>query len=100
MNNVFLSHSAQSLQYRDRMKPEARTMPYSYRMTSVILYSAQYYIQHCTLHASEQLGAPHMHNPVEKHPTRLEFEFRATVRPNESSGPVITFYAIAFIASR
>ena len=30
------------------------TMPYSYRMTSRVLFSAQYYRQHCTLQAFKQ----------------------------------------------
>ena len=32
------------------------------RMTSRVLYSAQYHRQHCTPHAFEQLGAMYMHN--------------------------------------
>ena len=39
----FTSLSAQLWQYRDRRKPEAGTMPYSYRMTSRVLYSEQYH---------------------------------------------------------
>ena len=38
--------------------PKSRLMPYSYRMTSRVLYSAQYHRQHYTLHAFEQFGAP------------------------------------------
>ena len=64
-------------------------MPYSYRMTSRVLYSAQYHKQHCTLQAFEQLGAPYIHNLDDKYRTRPGFEpstseFRATTGPNES----------------
>ena len=38
------SLSAQSWQDRDRRKPEAGTSMYSYRMTSMVLYNAQYHI--------------------------------------------------------
>ena len=44
---------AQSWKYRDRRKPEVGTMPYSYRMTSWVLYSAQYNTKHCTPQAFE-----------------------------------------------
>ena len=53
----FMSLSAKSWQYRDRRKPEVGTILYSYRMTSRVLYYAQYHRQHCTLHSFEQLGA-------------------------------------------
>ena len=33
-------------------------MPYSYRITSRVLYSAQCHRLYCTLHAFEQFGAP------------------------------------------
>ena len=39
-------------------------MPYSYRLTSHVLYSAQYHRQNSTLHAYEQFGTLHMHNPM------------------------------------
>ena len=41
---LFARSSAQLWQYRDKKKPEIGTMamPYSYRMTSRVLYSAQY----------------------------------------------------------
>ena len=38
------------------------TMPYSYRITSRVLYSAQCHRHHCTLHAFEQFGALYRHN--------------------------------------
>ena len=49
----FTSHSAQSWQYRDRRKDYALLL---FRMTSRVLYSAQYHRQHCTLKAFEQFG--------------------------------------------
>ena len=57
---MFTSLSAQSWQYRDRRKPEVRTIPYSYRMTSRVLYSAQYHRQHCALQTFEEFGALYM----------------------------------------
>ena len=56
------------------------------------LYIAHYHRQHCTLQAFEQFGALYMYNLDDKHPTRPEFEpstyeFRATTRSNETSGP-------------
>ena len=44
---------------------EARSRNYAlllFQMTSVFFYSAQYYRQHCTLHAFEQFGSLYMHN--------------------------------------
>ena len=87
---VGTSLSAQSLQYRDRRKPEAGTMPY-FRMTSRVLYSAQYHRQHCTLHACEQFGSLYMHNQDDKYPSRPGFEpgtprLQAPVDTNEPSG--------------
>ena len=87
----FTSLSAQSWQYRDKRKPVPGIMPYSYRMTSRVLYSAQHHRQHCTLHAFEQLGALYMHSPDDKHPTRPGFEnntseFRGTTGQNETAG--------------
>ena len=43
-------------------------MPYSYQMTSRVLYSAQYNRQHCTLQAFAQFEALYTHNLAEKHP--------------------------------
>ena len=51
----FTACSAQSWQYRDRRKPDARTMPYSYRITSLIIYGAQYHRPSCTLQGFEQI---------------------------------------------
>ena len=69
--NIALRRSAQ---YSDRRKHEVATVPYSYRMTPRVLYSAQYHRHHCTLHAFEQFGALFMHSPNDKHPTQPEFE--------------------------
>ena len=41
------------------------------RMTSRVLYSAQYHRQHCTLHAFEQSEALYMHNHDDKYPSRF-----------------------------
>ena len=44
---------------------EARGRDYAlllFRMTSMVLYSAHYHRQHCTLHAFEQFGALYMRN--------------------------------------
>ena len=93
----FTSPSAQSRQYRNRREHEVGTVPYSYRMTSRILYSAQYHRQHCTLQAFEQFGALYMNNPNDKHPTQTEpriSEFRATTGQNEPSGPAIDVLCI------
>ena len=95
----FTSLSAQSWQYRDKWKPYVATVPYSYRMTSRVLYSAQYYRQHCTLQAFEQFGALYrpIRNPNDKHPTQPGFEpstseFWATIGSNEPSGPATPFH--------
>ena len=45
-----------------------------FRMTSRVLYSAQYHRQHCTLHAFKQFGALYMHNHADKYPSRLGLE--------------------------
>ena len=63
-----------------------------FRMTSRVLYSAQYHRQHCTLHAFEQFGALYMHNHDDKYPSRPVFEpgtprLQAPVDTNEPSGP-------------
>ena len=58
-------------------------MPYSYRMTSRVLYSAQYHRQHCTLNAFEQFRTLYMHN-LDKNirPGRDPYpEFRTTTGP-------------------
>ena len=73
---------------------EVGTMPISYRMTSRVLYSAQYHRQHCTLQAFEQFEALYIHNIDDKCLTRpgfkpSTFEFRATTGSNEPSGPAI-----------
>ena len=63
-----------------------------FRMTSRVLYSAQYHTQHCKLQAFEQFGALYMHNHDDKYPARPEFEpdtsrLQAPVDTNEPSGP-------------
>ena len=76
---------------------EARSRDYallsSYRMTSVVLYCAQYHRQSCTL---EHFGILYMYNLDDKHPTRPGFEpstseFRATTGSNVSSASATTF---------
>ena len=76
---------------------EARSRDYAlllFRMTSRVLYSAQYHRQHCTLHAFEQFGALYMHNHDDKYPSRPRFEpgtprLQAPVDTNEPSGPAL-----------
>ena len=63
-----------------------------FRMTSRVFYSAQYHMQHCTLHAFEQFGALYMHNHDDKYPSRPGSEpgtprLQAPVDTNGSSGP-------------
>ena len=72
---------------------EARSRDYAlhlFRMTSMVLYSAQYHRQHCKLHAFEQFGALYMHNHDDKYPSRPGFEpgtlrLQAPVDTNEPS---------------
>ena len=64
-----------------------------FQLTPMVLYSAQYHRQHCTLHAFEQFGALYMHNHDDKYPSRSGFEpgtprLQAPVDTNEPSGPV------------
>ena len=64
---------------------EVGTMAISYRMTSRVLYSAQYHRQHCTLQAFEQFEALYIHNIDNKYLTRpgfkpSTFEFRMNHR--------------------
>ena len=74
---------------------EARSRDFAlllFRMTSRVLYSAQYHRQHCSLHTFEQFGALHMHNHDDNYPTRPGFEpgnprLQAPVDTNEPSGP-------------
>ena len=77
---------------RDRRKPDVGTIFYSYRMTSRVIYSAQYHRQHSALQAFKQFGALYRNNLDDTHPTRSGFEtstseFRATTGPNKPSGP-------------
>ena len=56
---------------------EARSQDYAlllFRMTSRVLYSAQYHRQHFTLQAFEQFGALYMHNHDDKYPARPGYE--------------------------
>ena len=85
----FTSISAQSWQYRD-----GRNALLLFRMTSRVLYSAQYHRQHCTLHAFEQFGALYMHNHEDKYPARPRFEpgtprLQAPAYTIEPSGPAV-----------
>ena len=60
---------------------EARRREYAlllFRMTSRVLYSAQYHRLHCTLHTFEQFGALYMHNHDDKYPARPGFELGTT----------------------
>ena len=61
-----------------------------FRMTSRVLYSAQYHRQHCTLHPFEQFGTLYMHSLDDKQPNRAGFEpgtprLQAPVDTNEPS---------------
>ena len=48
---------------------ESRSRDYAlFRITLRVLYSAQYYTQHCTLQAFEQFGTLYMHNHDDKYP--------------------------------
>ena len=56
---------------------EAKSLDYAlllFRLTSRVLYSAQYHRHHCTLHAFEQFRALYMHNHDDKYPSRPRFE--------------------------
>ena len=56
---------------------ETRSLDYAlllFRITSMVLYSAQYHRQHYTLQAFEQFGSLYMHNHDYKYPARPEFE--------------------------
>ena len=70
----FTSLSAQLWQYRDRRNIKIRSMPCCIEYILSVIYSAQYYIQHCTLQVFEQFGTLHMHSLDDKHPTRLRLE--------------------------
>ena len=45
-----------------------------FRMTSRVLYSAQYHRQYCPLHSFEQFRALYIHNHDDKYPARPGFE--------------------------
>ena len=63
----------QTCLYLERRMPDVGTMLYSWldRMTSQVLYSAQYYRQHCTL---QDFGTLYRHNLDDTYPTRLYWE--------------------------
>ena len=66
--------------------------PLLFRMTSTVLYSAQYHRHRCTLHSFEQFGALYMHNHDDKYPARPRFEpvtsrLQAPFDKNEPLGP-------------
>ena len=69
----FTSPSAQSWQYCDTKKPEAGTMPFSYRMTSLVDFSAQYHRQQCPpLNSLEHcIGT----TPMTKNPTGIGTQY-------------------------
>ena len=71
--NIALCRVPQLWQYRDTGNPEIGTMSYSYRMTSRVIHSAQYYRQD-TLRGFEQFGAMYVHNSDVNNPTRPGFE--------------------------
>ena len=63
-----------------------------FRMTSRVLYSAQYDTQHCALHEFEQFGALYMHNHDDKYAAWQGREpgtprLQAPVDTNEPPGP-------------
>ena len=79
---------AELWQYRDRKKPEVGTMPYSCRMASMLLCSAHYHGQHCTLQAFEQFGELYMHDPrLQTSGRDTNSEFLAPTGKNKPSGP-------------
>ena len=74
------------------MATEGSLKPGLFRVTSRVLYSAQYHRQRCTLHTFEQFGTLYMHNHDDKYPTRPGFEpgtsrLQAQVDTNEPAGP-------------
>ena len=96
----FTSPSVQLWQYRDRKKPEVGTVPYSYRMTSRVLYSTQFHRQQDTSHTFEQFRTLYMNTLDDRQPTRPRFEprrptseFRVTTGSNVPSRPVECDYA-------
>ena len=72
--------STQSWKYRDIRKAEVGTMPYSYRMTSRVLYSLVYSNVDSTANF-EQFGALYMHNLDDKYPTRPGFKSNTSFEP-------------------
>ena len=69
---------------------EARSWDHAlllFRMTSRVLYSAQYHRQHSILQAFEQFGALYMHNHDDKYPGTSRLQ--APVDTNEPPGPTI-----------
>ena len=78
---------------------KARSRDYAlllFRMTSRVLYSAQYHRHHCTLQTFGKFGPLYMHNHDDKYPFRPGFEpgtprLQAPVDTNEPSGPATYF---------
>ena len=98
----FTSLSAQSWQYRDRRKPEAGTMPYSYFEW---LQGLDFdFIKHSTIdstvHAFEQFGALYTHNHgLDPGTSRLEpgtSRLQGQVDTNEPSGTVSWLFQALF----
>ena len=72
-------------------KLEGEIMPYSFRIISRVLYSAQYHRQHCTRQDFPQFETLSIQNPDDKYPTRPGFdsstsEFRDTTDPMSHRG--------------
>ena len=70
-----------------------------FRMTSRVLYSAQYHRQHCALLAFEQFGALYMHNHDDKYSSRPGFEpgtprLQAPVDTNRAIGAGQSIYTL------
>ena len=76
---------------------EARSRDYAlplFRMTSIVIYIAQYHRQHCTLNAFGQFRALYMHNHDDKYTSRPGFEpgtsrLHAAVDTSEPSWPAV-----------
>ena len=81
---------------------EGRSREYAlllFRMTSRVLYSAQYHRQDCTLHAFEPFGALYMHSHNDKYPSRPGFKpvnprLQVPVDTNEPSVPANIFIMV------
>ena len=85
-------------QYRDEAWSRDRDL-LIFRMTSRVLYSAQYHRRYCTLHAFGQFGALYMHNHDDKYTADREMNLVPPVDTNEPSGPA-RFLKFALLMSR